>query len=80
MKVGSRMDVTSTGHMLDHTKEARKSIPSAPPHSFAKKSLDIYESSNPFSTHDNRNNIQLTGEYFGNVSINIHKLDGISCY
>ena len=68
LNIGSRLDVTSTGHMLDTQRETRKSQPAQPPHTFHAKEQPVYYQ-NPFSDHDNRNSIQLKGEYLGNVCI-----------
>lgn len=68
MNIGPRIDVTSTGHMLDIHKEAKRSTPGNPPEPFDLKSQTLYKQVNPFSYHDNRNTIQLEGEYLGNVS------------
>lgn len=68
--MGSRLDVTSTGHMLDTQRDGRRSIPANPPQPFDTKSQTEYKqiSPFPFSDHDNRNSIQLKGEYLGDVS------------
>ena len=66
LNIGSRLDVTSTGHMLDTQRETRKSQPAQPPRTFHAKEQPVYYQ-NPFSDHDNRNSIQLKGEYLGNV-------------
>lgn len=67
LSVGSRSSVTSTGFMLD--REPRLSKPMTPPPIHQQRSQTIYSHTNPFSDHDNRNDIQLKGEYMGNVSM-----------
>lgn len=62
LNIGNRKEVTSTGAMLNTVQKRRQS---SPPQLFHQKSLSLYHQQNPFSYHDNRNNIQLTGEYLG---------------
>ncbi|XP_067927838.1 testis-expressed protein 36-like [Watersipora subatra] len=66
LNVGSRLSSTSTGSMLDTKKESKRLQPDSSSHTFDYKSKTLYDQENPFSYHDNKNDIQLTGEYFGN--------------
>lgn len=68
LKVSNREHGTSTGTMLNLNKEGRTAIPTTPTATFSANSRLTYDSENPFSYHDNRNRIQLTGEYLGDVS------------
>ena len=63
--------------MLDTHRESKKSIPLPPTQTFDQKSQVQYDQINPFSYHDNRNIIQLKGEYLGTVSLS---LCSIECY
>lgn len=53
---------TSTGSMLD---SINLSLQPKPPTEYVRKDRNCFSADNPFSNHDNRNTIQLNGEYLG---------------
>ncbi|XP_076460820.1 uncharacterized protein LOC143293617 isoform X2 [Babylonia areolata] len=71
----TRAELTSTGRMLSAPFATTTSSPSSststvlrpqpPPTPFKNRAQTTYLTTNPFSSHDNRNTIQDRGEYFG---------------
>lgn len=62
----TRGELTSTGSMLRAPfTDTANTRPHPPPAPFNNKSQTLYQTTNPFSTHDNRNSFQGHGVYFG---------------